>query len=101
MLLDSGAQISLIRQSVAKSMKLKGKDAMVTITKVGGEEEEIRTKLYKVRLLSLEDYTIHSITAVGIPCISDNIEAVDIVSMPKSWDSKKRVSSGEVVRLTY
>ncbi|XP_028416265.1 uncharacterized protein LOC114540191 [Dendronephthya gigantea] len=77
-LFDSGAQISLIRKSVAKDMKLKGKDVMVTLTKVGGEEEEIRTKLYKVRLLSLEDNTIHSISAVGIPCISDSIEAVSI-----------------------
>ncbi|CAB4038607.1 PREDICTED: uncharacterized protein LOC107337338 [Paramuricea clavata] len=44
-LLDSGAQVSLIRNSVAKDLRLKGKDADVTITKVGGEEEEIHTKL--------------------------------------------------------
>jgi hypothetical protein len=34
-LLDSGAQVSLIRNSVAKDLRLKGKDADVTITKVG------------------------------------------------------------------
>jgi hypothetical protein len=58
------AQVSLIRNSVAKDLKLKGKDANVTITKVGGEEEEIHTKLYKVPLLSLENnsVTLHYIT---------------------------------------
>lgn len=69
-LLDSGAQVSLIRNSVAKGLKLKGKDAEVTITKVGGEEEEMHTKLYKVCLLSLESNTVHWITAIGIPSIS-------------------------------
>ena len=31
---------------------LKGKDALVTITKVGGEEETIKTKVYKVPVSS-------------------------------------------------
>ena len=77
-LLDSGAQVSLIRNSIAKDLRLKGKDADVTITKVGGEEEEIRTKLYKVSLLSLENNSVHHITAIGIPSISDNVASVDV-----------------------
>jgi hypothetical protein len=76
--LDSGAQVSLIRNSVAKDLRLKGKDADVTITKVGGEEEEIHTKLYKVSLLSLENNGVHHITAIGIPSISDNVASVDV-----------------------
>ena len=72
-LLDSGAQVSLIRNTVAKDLRLKGKDADATITKVGGEEEEIHTKLYKVSLLSLENNSVHHITAIGIPSISDNV----------------------------
>lgn len=43
-LLDSGAQISLIRRETADSLGLKGKDISVSIIKVGGEEEEIQTK---------------------------------------------------------
>ena len=35
-LLDSGAQISLIRQETAETLGLNGKDAPVTIIKVGG-----------------------------------------------------------------
>jgi hypothetical protein len=76
--LESDAQVSLIRNWVAKDLKLKGKDADVTITKVGGEEEEIHTKLYKVSLLSLENNSVHHITAIGIPSISDNVASVDV-----------------------
>lgn len=48
-LLDSGAQISLIRRETADSLELRGKDICVNITKVGGEEEEeIETKIYNV-----------------------------------------------------
>ena len=47
-LLDSGAQISLIRSSVAEDLKPKGRDIVITITKVGGQEEELRTKSYQV-----------------------------------------------------
>ena len=36
LLLDSGAQVSLVRNSVAKDLRLKGKDADVTIAKVEG-----------------------------------------------------------------
>ena len=47
-LLESGAQVSLIRKETAATLGLKGKDTSVTITKVGGEEETIKTKVYKV-----------------------------------------------------
>ena len=43
-LLDSGAQISLIRNETAVSLGLKGKNTSITITKVGGDEETIATK---------------------------------------------------------
>jgi hypothetical protein len=39
-LFDYGAQVSLIRQETADSLGLKGKEILVTITKVGGKEEE-------------------------------------------------------------
>ncbi|XP_028411085.1 uncharacterized protein LOC114533686 [Dendronephthya gigantea] len=43
-LFDSGAQVSLIRQETADNLKLKGKEISVTITKVGGQEEEYTLK---------------------------------------------------------
>ena len=68
-LLDSGAQISLIRSSVAEDLKLKGKDIVITITKVGGQEEELIKKSYQVRIRSLKDRSAHVIQAVRIPSI--------------------------------
>ena len=60
---------------------MKGKDASVTITKVGGKEEEIHTKLYKVPLLSLDNNSAHHITAIGIPSISDSVASVNTVQI--------------------
>ena len=84
-LLDSGAQISLIRLPLAEDLRLKGKDAVVTITKVGGEEEEMKTKVYRVRIRSLEDSSTHTIKAVGIPSISDEITEVKLADIAKSF----------------
>ena len=44
MLLDSGAQVSLIRRERADTLGLKSKDVSVTVTKVGGDEETMNTK---------------------------------------------------------
>ena len=48
-LLDTGAQISLIRTSVAEELGLKGKMITITMAKVGGEEE-MATKMYRFRI---------------------------------------------------
>ena len=76
MLLDSGAQVSLIRLSVAEELRLKGKDVTIVIAKVGGEEEEMTTKIFRVRIRSLENQGIHTVMAVGIPCISSDITKI-------------------------
>ena len=46
-LLYSRGQISLIKTSVAKDLKLKGKDVVVTLIKVVCQEEELHTKVYR------------------------------------------------------
>ena len=48
----------------------------MTIAKVGGEEETIRTKEYWVLVSSVDDLKKYSIKAIGIPSISDDIAAV-------------------------
>jgi hypothetical protein len=50
--MDPGAQISLIRTDVAQRLKLTGKDVTITMTIVGGQQEEINTKLYNVPIRS-------------------------------------------------
>ena len=60
----SGAQISLIHQETANCLGLKGKDISVTITKVGGEEEEMKTKMHKVPVSAIDNSKKHSIKAI-------------------------------------
>ena len=73
LLLDTGAQITLIRTPVAEELGLKGKNVTITMAKVGGEEDEMATKLYRFSIRSLENQSIHTITAVGIPSVSSDI----------------------------
>ena len=75
-LLDSGAQISLIRSDTADSLGLKGKDISVNIVKVGGEEEELHTKVYRVPVSGIDDSKKHSVRAIGIPYISEGAESI-------------------------
>ena len=73
---DSGAQISLIRQETAEALGLDGKKVSISITKVGGEEEEMTTKVFKVQVTPLDSKKAFLVKAIGIPCISDDV--VDI-----------------------
>lgn len=75
---DSGAQVSLIRESTAAQLGMQGKDTSVTITKVGGEEETIKTKVYKVPVSSIDRTEIVSIKAIDIPCISEDVSPVQL-----------------------
>ena len=76
-LFDSGAQISLIRQETADSLGLRGKETSVTITKVGGQEEEINTKVYNVPISAIDDRRTYSVKAIGIPVISNESSSID------------------------
>ena len=82
-LLDSGAQISLIRLTVAEELRSKGKDVTITIANVGGEEEEMTTKIFRFRVSSLENKASYSVTAVGIPYISSDISDIKVNEVAK------------------
>ena len=84
-LLDSGAQISLIRQETAEALGLNGQDVAVTITKVGGEEETLKTKKYTVTVSPINESRQYSVKAIGIPVISDNITAVNTSRLPEMF----------------
>ena len=65
--------------SVADELGLKGKEVAITIAKVGGEEEELITKLLRVRIRSLVSRNvIHTVTAVCIPCIRSDITEIKL-----------------------
>ena len=98
LLLDSGVQISLIRLSLAEELRLTARDVDFTITKVGGEEEEIKTKKYRLHIRSLENKRVHAVTAVGIPCITD-IAAVSLNDVARRFgigSTKLRRGSSQV-----
>ena len=56
---------------------------MITITKVGGQEEELRTKWYQVSIRSVEDRSANVIQAIGIPSISEDITDVKVTDVAR------------------
>ena len=82
-LLDSGAQISLIRQETAEAIVLNGQDVAVTITKVDGEDETLETKKFTVTVSPINDSRHYFVKAIGIPVISDDIRAVNTARLPE------------------
>ena len=95
-LLDSCAQVSLIRSDIAELLGLKGRDTSVTIAKVGGEEETIKTKEYRVLISSVDDRKKHSIKVIGIPRISDDIAPVQISQIKEVLGlSNERIRRGK------
>ena len=59
-LLESGALVSLIRMETAENLGLEGKNVSITITKVGGEEQEMKTKEFKVKETSPRNKEVSS-----------------------------------------
>ena len=57
---------------------MKGKDVHTLIANVGGDEESIATKEYKVPVSSAMGEHSYSIRAVGIPNISDNVAGINL-----------------------
>ena len=76
-LLDSGAQISLVRQAVVDELKLKGKKITINIVRLGQKEEEVETHIYKVPIKAIDKSSTYNITAVGLPNIS-NVQEVEL-----------------------
>ncbi|XP_071946012.1 uncharacterized protein [Antedon mediterranea] len=84
-LLDSGAQISLIRSPLAEQLHLKGKEVVTTIKKVGGEEEQLFTKIYKTRIRPMRSKQEFIIKAIGIPSISDDVEEICVADIARRF----------------
>lgn len=74
---DSSAQISMVRSSFAESLCLESKPVKILITKVGGVEEELATKVYKIPICTVDVKPVQTIQAVGIPQLSNEVEELD------------------------
>ena len=62
---------------------MKGKDVSITITKVGGEEESIKTKEYKLQLTCIDTSKRFTVKAIGVQSISDEIPTVKASHLPE------------------
>ncbi|XP_041463438.1 uncharacterized protein LOC121414350 [Lytechinus variegatus] len=89
LLLDSGSQTSLIREAFAEKLMLKGVPITLTMIKVGGTEEVFHTKRYLVPLRECgKSSRPIVISAMSIPCISENIAAVDNEALARRFHLK-------------
>ena len=89
-LLDSGVQISLILNETATMLGLKGKATAITITKVGGQEENIFTKEYHILISPVEDGPTFVVRAVGILTISEEVSAIHLMTLKAHLGLKKK-----------
>ena len=90
-LLDSGAQISLITDDLASELQLKGVPTNITVKKVGGEKEVLHTHKYKVPIREVNTTGKPIlITAVGIPCISEDISAVKLDDLARKFKFRQQ-----------
>ncbi|XP_033107232.1 uncharacterized protein LOC117109097 isoform X2 [Anneissia japonica] len=87
-LLDSGAQISLMRKPLAEQLHLKGKEVVTTIKKVGGEEEQLFTKIYETRIRPMNSKQECIIKAIGIPSISEDVAEIGVADIAKWFKIK-------------
>ena len=89
---------------MVEELRLKGKDVTITIAKVGGEEEELTTKIFRVLVKSLENKTSYPVTAVGITYISSNTSEIKVNEVAKFLglgERKIRRSNGPVDNLIW
>ena len=75
---DSGAQLSMVRESFAEELELQARPTKIVITKVGGSEEELDTNMYKVPVYTHEGKRVQVIQAIGISHISDDVTNVNL-----------------------
>ena len=83
---DSGAQVSLIRSAFAEQLGLDGKEVKIVITKVGGAEEDLDTKMYKVPVCDASGKLVQTIEAVGIPRISEETESLNVAQLADMFE---------------
>ncbi|XP_030843375.1 uncharacterized protein LOC580152 [Strongylocentrotus purpuratus] len=88
-LLDSGAQISLIRDEFAAELGLEGISATITVTKIGRDEETLTTKKYKVPIREVNKSKTIMVTALGIDCISDDVAAVNLPELAQKFQLRE------------
>ena len=73
---DGGATISLITFDMAERLELNGEDVKITVTKVGGVQEDMSSKVYHLPLLDREGKAVE-FKVYGIDKISTEVDGID------------------------
>ena len=76
---DNGSQISVIKHSLARKLRLKGFDVTEWISFPFKSPEKFKTKYYNLRL-PLQDGTVVHLRLMGMDTITDNI-------LPSNFDA--------------
>ncbi|XP_074651605.1 uncharacterized protein LOC141906259 [Tubulanus polymorphus] len=76
-LLDSGSQLTLIRQDLAEELDLEGDEIEVEIVTVGDSVQKLKTKLYEIEISTISGDKSRKIEAIGFPKICENLYHVD------------------------
>ena len=81
---DSGANVSLITQKAATSLNLDGSEVELSITKIGNQSQEFRTKRYAVPLIDANGkyWETH---AYGIEEITSDLREMDLSPAAKMF----------------
>ena len=74
---DCGATMCFITFKKAKMGKLKGVPVQLSVVKVGGDTENIRSYKYKLPLIDKSDETVY-LEVYGIERITADIQAVNL-----------------------
>ena len=93
---DGGATLSLITFKKAKELNLRGKEVKLSVTKVGGESEEIRSFKYELGLKDTQGKCIDFLL-YGIERISTELESIDLKGVSQLF---KGISLKELQRPT-
>lgn len=89
-LINSGAQISLIRQQVATELQLRGTPTTIIVMKIEGSQEVLQTHKYRVPIRKIvEDGKPIIIAAIGIPLISEDPVEVRLHDLARKFRLKK------------
>ena len=93
---DSAASLCFITNDKAKAEKLKGEEVELTITKVGGKAEKLRSCKYSLPLIDLKGNEVH-FDVYGIDKITNEVESIDSSYITQLF---KNVSAKEINRPT-
>ena len=91
---DNAASLCFVTNSTAKEQNLKGKKVILSIIKIGAQDEKINSMKYIPPLVDVQGQTVH-IEAYGIDQITSDIESVSTENLANLF---RGVSKDDIAR---